>query len=119
MSGNKIEAIDCLTVDTTNLVHGLKKNVPMSLAIDPVEQKLYFKNGASITKSRLDGTNAEVFLKKADPDYMTIDWIRRRIFWTQWKRRTILVANLNGKDKRVLKITKYQPYSIIVDPIGG
>ena len=119
ISKNEVKAIDLLTVDTILVVRGLKYDDPMSISIDTIENKFYFKNGTDIARSSLDGSDPEVFLKKADPEYMTIDWIRRRIFWTHWNQRKILVANLNGKEKRVLKVTQYRPWSIAVDPIVG
>ena len=91
------------------MVRGLKYDDPMSISIDTIENKFYFKNGTDIARSSLDGSDPEVFLKKADPEDMTIDWIRRRIFWTHWNQRKILVANLNGKENRVLKVTQYSP----------
>ena len=119
-SENEVKAIDLLTVDTTHVVRGLKyDDDPMSISIDTAQKKIYFKNGSHIARSRLDGTNTEIILKKAEPFDMTIDWIRRRIFWTQRFPGKILVANLNGKEKRVLKLTQYQAWSIAVDPIVG
>ena len=118
-SKNEVKAIDLLTVDTTHVVRGLKYDYPMSISIGTAEKKIYFKNGSDIARSRLDGTNTEIILKKAEPFDMTIDWIRRRIFWTQRFQNKILVANLNGKEKRVLKLTQYVAWSIAVDPIVG
>ena len=117
MSKNKVKAIDLLTFDTAHVVRGLAN--PISMAIDPVDQKLYFRNGTDIVRSRVDGTDIEVILKKANPVDMTIDWIRRRIFWTRLNKRKILVANLNGKDKRVIRLTQDNPRFIAVDPIAG
>ena len=118
-SKNEIKAIDLLTVDTTHVVRGLKHDDPMSISIDMLEKKIYFKNSTDIARSRLDGTDTEIILKKAGPGDMTIDWIRRRVFWTQRFLMKILVGNLNGKEKRVLKITQYFPEFIAVDPIVG
>ena len=109
-----------LTFDKTHVVRGLKYDYPMSISIDTAtKKKIYFKNGTDIARSRLDGSDTEVFLKKAEPYDMTIDWIRRRIFLTHWNQTKILVANLNGKEKRVLKLTQYYPEFIAVDPIVG
>ena len=118
-SENEVKAIDLLTVDTTHVVRGLKYDDPMSISIDTAQKKIYFKNSTDIARSRLDGTDTKIILKKAEPYDMTIDWIRRRIFWTQWFPGKILVANLNGKEKRVLKVTKNYPEFIAVDPIVG
>ena len=108
-----------LTVDTAHVVRGLKYDFPMSLSIDQVDKRFYFKNGSDILRSRLDGSDTEVVLKNADPDGMTIDWITRRIFWTRRSQKKILVANLNGKEKRVLKLTQYYPRFIAIDPLVG
>ena len=106
-----------LTVDTTDVVRGLKYST--SMAIDNVEGKFYFQNSTKILRSNLDGTNTEIVLKKAEIPYITIDWLRRRIFWAQFSKQSISVANLNGKDERVLKRTQYKPTNIAVDPISG
>ena len=119
MSENEVKAIDLLTVDTTHVLRRLKYDAPRSITIDPVDKRLYFGNGSDIVTSRLDGSNTEVILKKAEPRDMTTDWIRRRIFWTQRDQKRILVANLNGKEKKVLKLTDHGPFSIAVDPTVG
>ena len=117
MSKNEIKSIDLLTVDTTDVVRGLK--FCYSIVIDNVEGKLYFKNDSKILRSNLDGTNSEIVVKKADLFDMTIDWLRRRIFWTQRYNQNVLVANLNGNNERVLKRRQYRPAYIAVDPIMG
>ena len=117
MSKNEIKSIDLLTVDTTDVVRGLK--FCYSIVIDNVEGKLYFKNDSKILRSNLDGTNSEIVVKKADLFDMTIDWLRRRIFWTQLNNPKVLVAKLNGNNERVLKRTQYTPLYIAVDPIMG
>ena len=119
ISKNEIKAIDLLTVNTTDVVRALKYDDRMSITVDAVEKRLYFRNGSDLVKSRLDGTNTEIILKQAEPKDMTIDWIGRRIFWTQRIQRKILVANLNGKEKTVVKRTNFRPWSIAVDPILG
>ena len=119
MSKDGIKAIDLLTVDTTHVLQSLNYIFPMSMDTDEVEQKLYFKDGTNIARSRLDGTHIEVILRKANPQDMTIDGIRRRIFWTDWNQKKILVANLNEKTRRMLKATKHWPWFIAVDSNVG
>ena len=102
---HKIKAIDLLTIDTTNVVHGLVYQSPMSFTIDIVDKRLYFKNGTNIARSRLDGTDTEIILRKIKPWDITMDWKSRRIFWTEFDERKISVANSNGKDKRVIRFT--------------
>ena len=119
ISKNEVKAIDLLTVGTTHVARGLKFVNPMSITIDTVEKRLYLRNGSDIVKSRLDGTDTEIILKNVKAEDMTIEWIRRRIFWIHWNQKMILVANHDGKEKRVLKVTQYLLVSIAVDPIIG
>ena len=72
------------------------------MAIDMKNEKLYFEDNNTISSANLDGTGVEVIIKNADVDKMAIDWIGRRILWTQYDARGISVANLNGKERRLL-----------------
>ena len=92
------------------------------MAIDIKNEKLYFADNNNISSRNLDGTGVEVIIKKANIryGYMAIDWIGRRILWTQHSPYGISVANLNGKERRLLiKTSPYIPHSIAVDPIVG
>jgi hypothetical protein len=90
------------------------------MAIDIKNEKLYFEDNNTISSANLDGTGVEVIIKNANIFKMAIDWIGRRIFWTQYSPNGISVANLNGKERRLLiKTSPYTPYSIAVDPIVG
>ena len=76
------------------LITGLKDTPTM--AIDIVEKKLYYESGNDISKVKFDGTAVEVILTNVNARHMTIDWIGRRIIWTDEQRRYIFVANLDG-----------------------
>ena len=91
------------------------------MAIDIKKEKLYFKNNNGISSANFDGTGVEVIIKNANIQKMAIDWIGRRIFWTQSSRPYgISVANLNGKERRLLIQTlQYEPNGLSVDPTVG
>lgn len=118
-SGNKIWAIDLLTLDTTIIVSNL---TAVALDVDIVEKKLYFSNGSDILRANLDGTNIEVILAGVDPYRITVDWIGRRIFWIKFlmEKWEILDATLDGQDRRVLITTLSKfPLDIAVGPTEG
>ena len=100
------------------LITGLGYNTP-TMAIDIVEKKLYYESGNDISRAKLDSNAVEVILTNVNARHMTIDWIGRRIIWTDEQRRYIFVANLDGKQSRVLTTTINIPYDIEVDPNVG
>ena len=106
-----------VTGKSAALIAGLKDSPTM--AIDIVEKKLYYESGNDISRAKLDGNAVEVILTNVNARHMTIDWIGRRIIWTDEQRRYIFVANLDGKQSRVLTTTINIPYDIEVDPNVG
>ena len=91
------------------------------MAIDVKNEKLYFEDNNTISSANLDGTGVEVIIKNADVYKMAIDWIGRRIFWTHDTGKGIFVANLNGKERRLLINTAlpYWSFGIAVAPTVG
>ena len=90
------------------------------MAIDINNEKLYFEDNNGISSANLNGTGVEVIIKNANVYKMAIDWIGRRILWTQYSPYGISVANLNGKGGRLLIQTSlYQPFGLSVDPTVG
>ncbi len=91
------------------------------MAIEIKNEKLYFEDNKGIFRANLDGTGVEVIIKTANIRKMAIDWIGRRIFWTQSSRPYgISVANLNGKERRLLIQTSwYEAIGLSVDPTVG
>ena len=119
LSGDKIEAIDLLTFDSTPVISGLEYNYPLTIAMDFMHKKLYFKNGTNIVKSNVDGTSEEIVLKNVSPLEITIDWKEHRIFWTNYFGLRIMVANMNGKNMKILKQTNWPARNLAVDPNKG
>ena len=88
------------------------------MSMDIINKKLYFENGTNIARSNFDGTDKELILTNADPTDMTIDWIGRRIFWTH-NEEGIMMADMNGKYKRLVKKTVWNAKGIAVDSNKG
>ncbi|XP_028416108.1 low-density lipoprotein receptor-related protein 4-like [Dendronephthya gigantea] len=110
-----ILAVDLTTLDATVVVDG-KGNIS-TLDIDMKNKKIYFaEEDKEIRRANYDGTYEEVVVK--DAEALTIDWIGRRIFWSDYYKNTIDVATLDGKDSRTL-IETLLPQDIAIDPIEG
>ena len=86
--------------------------------IDTVEKKLYFQDGSGISRFNLDDEDicVEVIAKETTASDIAIDWLGRRIFWTEHIEKRIFRANLNGKERSVLVKATGKPYGIALDP---
>ena len=90
-----------------------------SLAIDTIEMKLYFEKNNVIWMRAINRVEVKVVIKNANVAKMAIDWIGRRIFWTEYSSKRISVATLDGKERRVLTKTIRSPLGIAIDSTLG
>ena len=90
-----------------------------AIGIDTVEMKLYFETSSHISRAHINGTNVEAIIKNVNVNKMAIDWIGRRIFWTESSSKRISVADLDGKERRVLANTIKSPRDIEIDATTG
>ena len=81
--------------------------------------KLYFETNNHISRAHINVTNVEVIIKNANAEKVVIDWIGRRIFWTKYLSKRIFVADLDGKERRVLTTTIERPGDIEIDATTG
>ena len=58
-----------------------------AMAIDTVEMKLYFEKNNGIWMREINRVEVKVIIKNANVEKMAIDWIGRRIFWTEYNPR--------------------------------
>jgi hypothetical protein len=78
------------------------------MEIDTVDNNLYIADNSSISRINFDDMCVEVILQNANFNDMAIDWLGRRIFYTEYFERQIFVANFSGKEKsRVLADSNY------------
>ena len=116
------------TMDDIHAVHllterkGVVTSMPQyseSIAIDTVEMKLYFENRNAIWMREINRVEEKVIIKNANVEKMAIDWIGRRIFWTESSSKRISMATLDGKERRVLTNTVRNPRGIAIDSTSG
>ena len=112
---NEIHAVDLLTNQRGIIMGTLSYS--NAIAIDPVEMKLYFEEDGHIKVRDNNREDVNVIVAIANVEKMTVDWIGRRIFWTEKYR--ISEANLDGKERRVIANTSENPLGIAIDPISG
>ena len=89
------------------------------MAIDTVEMKLYFQEDRHIKVRDNNREDVNVIISNGNVEKMTVDWIGRRIFWTEESKNWISVANLDGKERRVITNTSGKPRGIAIDAISG
>ena len=112
----EIQAIDLQTLDVTVIISGLTSQ---AIDIDIVDKKLYFRKANNIFRANFDGSSVEVIVLGAEAYGVTVDWKRRRIFWTNVNSDAIYVATLNGQERRVFRITENHPWDLAVDSNEG
>jgi nidogen (entactin) len=95
----------------------------VGLSYDCHEQFIYWSDvsGNLISRIRYDGSNYSVVLQNVkSAEGLAVDWISRNIYFTDAEARTIEVASLSGKYRKVLINTDLKnPRGIAVDPIDG
>ena len=73
-----------------------------------------------IVSCKYDGTDRKPFITKdiLSPEGVAVDWISRRIYWTDSSKDTIEVASLDNPELRTVLINKHlvNPRGIAVDP---
>ena len=115
-SQSGITAIDLNSLNTTAVISGLGG---VAMDFDSIENMLYFHDGNTISKLHLNDEEicVKVVLKNVTANDLAIDWISRRIFWTDYIKRRIFGASLDGKNRSVIIKTTRKPNDIAVDPL--
>ena len=95
----------------------------VAISYDCHEQFIYWSDVSSniISRIRYDGSNYSVVLENVkSAEGLAVDWLSRNIYFTDAEQRTIEVASLNGKYRKILVNTNLKnPRGIAVDPIDG
>jgi hypothetical protein len=113
------------TWDEIHAVHLLKERAVVeksggdAIAVDTVGMKLYFEDNRRISMRNISDADVNVIIENTNVEKMAIDWIGRRIFWTQSSPNRIRVANLDGKEERVITNTMRKPRGIAIDSLSG
>ncbi|XP_055547444.1 nidogen [Wyeomyia smithii] len=89
---------------------------------DCAEGRIYWSDisAKQIFSCKYDGTDRKPFITKdiSSPEGVAVDWISRRIYWTDSAKDTIEVASLENPELRAIIVSKYlvNPRGIAVDP---
>ncbi|VVC93154.1 unnamed protein product [Leptidea sinapis] len=99
--------------------------VAVGIDVDCLNGKIYWGDviSSAIKRTSYDGSGFEQFLSQdiQSPEGLAVDWSARNIFWTDSKKLSIEVANLDSKVRKVLfsKVEIYNPRGIAVHPGKG
>ena len=85
------------------------------MEIDTVDNNLYIADNNSISRVNLVHMCVEVILQNVSADDMAVDWTHRGLYWAEYAKKQIFVANLDGKNKTVLMNTTSCPSGIAMD----
>lgn len=95
----------------------------VGISYDCHEQFIYWSDVSSnvINRIRYDGSNYSIVLQNVpSAEGLAVDWISRNIYFTDAVKRTIEVASLDGKHRKVLVDTDLKnPRGIALDPRDG
>ena len=95
----------------------------MGISYDCHEQFIYWSDVSSnnINRIRYDGSNYSVVLQNVpSAEGLSVDWLSRNIYFTDAEKRTVEVASLDGKFRKVLIDTDLKnPRGIAVNPRDG
>lgn len=95
----------------------------IGVAKDCAEGRIYWSDitDRSIKSISYEGKDIKTFIKDniQSPEGLAIDWISRRIYWTDSGKDTIEVASLEDPTKRAVLVNKglINPRGIAVDPV--
>ncbi|XP_065055467.1 low-density lipoprotein receptor-related protein 4-like isoform X1 [Rhopilema esculentum] len=109
--------------DKRLVVSGLRGG--SGLDIDVASGYIYWSEliGETISRARIDGKGGfEVVLKGiGDPQGLAIDWIGRKIYWTDEKVKIVAVSEMHGGNKMdlVALASTSEPRAIACHPISG
>lgn len=101
-----------------NVVPAAKLDGPYDLAIDMVNQKLYWTDTGDgvIRRANADGTNVETIVSGLSaPVDLELDLVNNRLFWTDWSAKNIVRTDLSGAQKTVLVQNLNQPWGLAYD----
>lgn len=89
---------------------------------DCAEGRVYWSDIAakSIMNAKYDGTDKRTFISQdiISPEGVAVDWVSRRIYWTDSGKDTIEVASLDNSTLRSVLVNRglVNPRGIAVDP---
>ena len=91
---------------------------PVSIALDPLNDKLYYSvwgSGAHIGQSALNGSNPTSLVGAVSrPTGLSIDFVKKRLYWADVTTKQIEYASLSGTGRTVVYTNGKEIYSLSV-----
>ncbi|KAG4067397.1 hypothetical protein HA402_011951, partial [Bradysia odoriphaga] len=97
-------------------------NMAIGLDKDCSQGRVYWSDisNKQIVSVKYDGTDRQIFIKDdiLSPEGIAVDWINRRLYWTDSTKDTIEVASLDDPKLRTVVVRKHlvNPRGLAVDP---
>ena len=88
-----------------------------NLAVDPVEEKMYFMSGRIVSRAKFDGSGKEI-IRESGVSAFALDSVERSMYWSIGYH--ILTGNMNFSDGKLLSLRarennfEVDPYSRLV-----
>jgi hypothetical protein len=115
---DEIHAVHLLTEEKIIVASGLQYSSAM--AVDAIGMNvLYYEHNNRISMRDIEDEGVKVIMKSEGVIKMAIDWIGRRIFWTDSSSKKILVVNLDGQERRAITNTTKNRRDVAIDSISG
>ncbi len=120
-NNHKIQRSDLNGGGIENLVTGDTSFFPRGIALDLVNNKMYWCTLDGIGRSDLNGDNVEYLpVSNANaPVAIALDLTNGKIYWTEFNGNKVRRANLDGTLTEDLVTTGNYKTGIAVDPAGG
>jgi nidogen (entactin) len=95
----------------------------VGISYDCNEKFVYWSDvsGNTLNRIRVDGSQMQQLLENVtSAEGLAVDWISKNIYFTDSEAKTVEVASLNGKFRKILiRSNLNNPRGIAVDPVDG
>ena len=117
-------SLDVSSVAPRTLFNHLGNQRPVALDFDPVENRVYWSDGAKglIVRAFINVTSVKILFRCniQKPNGIAIDRVGRNIYWTDTGTKRVEVARLDGtKRKLLIKDGLDKPRAIALDEKNG
>jgi len=95
------------------------RDTPGDVVLDVAGGKMYWSEVGStrtIFRSNLDGSSVEAIVAAANPNFLAIDTLANKIYWTNFSAQTVMRANLDGSSPETVYSVGLSVEGIAVDP---
>ncbi|XP_072180900.1 low-density lipoprotein receptor-related protein 2-like [Diadema setosum] len=119
-----VRQFDTLQADNVNSIVAQDFDFAVAIDFDSRENRIYLSDviADSIIRVDRDGRNKEPIIERdaGSVEGLAVDWVARKLYWSDRPRRVLEVAELDGSSRRVLKRNNlFEVRGVAVDPKHG